>query len=265
MNRPPSPLLQYFADELRRAREAAGMSQEQLASAINFSKSTVAMVETCHRPPKSDFAAGVDRALHADGRFERMREKLLRAEATPEWFRPWVEYEDEATVLRTYELVFVPGLLQTEQYARAVLAGADDVDSMVAARMDRQRILARDRPPQFVVVVDEAVLRRPIGGPEVMRRQLASLAEAAERWIIQVVPQATDYYYPGLDGPFVIATIDGRDVVYIPTGLRGFIADGSEIVAEAKRRWDAIRAEALSRRQSRDLILEVAESWNSSS
>lgn len=260
-----SPLLQYFADELRRARESANLTQEQLGAAINFAKSTVAMVETCQRQPKADFAKAVDKALGTDGRFERIREKLLTATATPDWFRPWVDYEREATVLRSYELAFIPGLLQTEEYARAVLVNSEDVDSVAAARMERQQILSRKKPPQFVAIIDESVLWRPLGGSGVMHRQLRRLAEAASQWIIQVVPQASGYYYPGLDGPLVIATVDGRDVVYTPTGLRGYIIDSPEAVAEAKQRWDAIRAEALSKRQSRDLIMEAAESWSSKS
>jgi hypothetical protein len=93
-----------------------------------------------------------------------------------------------------------------------------------------------------------------------MRSQLNSLAEAAEQWIIQVVPWEVDNYLC-LDGPFVLATVDGTDLVYTPTHLSGYILNTAEAVAEVRRRWDAIRAEALPRRQSKDLILELAGSY----
>lgn len=168
-----SPLQQYFADELRRAREAAGMTQEQLATNMFVSKSLVAMVETGQRVPRPDFAVAADEALSADGRFDRMRERLLRGEATPEWFRPWVDFEQHATTIRAFEPNVVPGLLQTEQYALA-LTGDEDA---TAARMTRQHILAQDNPPDVFDIIDESVLRRQIGSHDVMCEQLLRLAE----------------------------------------------------------------------------------------
>jgi hypothetical protein len=110
----------------------------------------------------------------------------------------------------------------------------------------------------FVALVDEIALRQPIGGDEVMKQQYRSLAEAAERWIIQVVPQMAGMYRR-LDGPFVIATVDGTDHVYTPTQRGGYILDSPEAVAEVKWVWEAIRAEALPKQQTRDLILEMAD------
>lgn len=94
----------------------------------------------------------------------------------------------------------------------------------------------------------------------VMRNQLLSLAEAADRWIIQVVPWEVGSYLC-LDGPFVLATVDGSDLVYTPTHLSGYILNSPEAVAEVRWRWDAIRAETLPRTQSKDLILELANSY----
>lgn len=260
-----SPLLRYFADELRIAREAAGLTQDALANAINFSKSHVGMVETCGRAPKDDFATAVDRVLRTDGRFSRMLDKLLRAEARPEWFRQWEAVEREATALRVYAPLLVPGLLQTEDYARAVLRFVDEpeerLNRRVAARLERQAVISRDPPPELVFVMDERVIRSPVGGVTVMRQQLISLAKAAERTLVQVVPVTAETYH-GLAGPFEIATVDGLDMVYTDTQLRGYVSGHPETVNAAKRRWDAVRAEALPRRASIQKIMEAADSWS---
>lgn len=253
-----SPLQQFFADELRRAREAAGMTQEQLATKMYVSKSLVAMVETGQRAPRRDFATAVDDALGADGRFDRMRERLLRGEATPEWFRPWVDYEQHATTIRAFEPNVVPGLLQTEEYARA-LTGDEDA---TAARLARQRILDQDTPPEVFDIIDESVLHRQIGTLDVMCKQMMRLAEAPVG--VQILPTGADSYL-GVDGSFELATVDGRECVYVHTPARGFVLDSDEIISAVRHRWDVIRGEALPQRQSRELILKAAERWKNDS
>ncbi|MBA0127671.1 helix-turn-helix transcriptional regulator [Haloechinothrix sp. YIM 98757] len=262
-----SPLLQYFADELRIARESAGMTQEQLATCAYVSKSTIAMVETCQRPPKKDLTTALDSTFDTEGRFERMREALLKAEVAPEWFLPWRDREREATALRSYHSGLVEGLLQAPDYIRAVLRADasltdDDVDQRVAARLERQSILAVENPPMLIAVVDEATLRRPVGGPQVMHAQCRYLLEASQRprTLIQVIPLSAGMH-PGLDGPFVIASFDGAGEAVYLDGQRGFIVDRPEVISAVKASWETLRAEALSQRQSADLIAEVAESW----
>jgi transcriptional regulator with XRE-family HTH domain len=255
-----------FASELRHARSVAGLTQEAMAEAINYSPSLVAMVETGRRTPSREFAARADDALKLDGLLGRILGDLLARESTPDWFRPWVEIEREATMLRSYEPLVVPGLLQVPEYARALLRNVGESDdyaeSRVATRMERQDILAGDNPPVLMVVIDEGVLRRPVGGPEVMNRQLRRLADAADRALIQVVPMIATTYV-GLAGPFVIASVDGNDVVYLDTQMRGYVIDSHDMVSLARHRWDQIRAEALPRKASRELILEVAKTWES--
>lgn len=254
------PAAQYFGEELRLAREALGMTQEQLALATNFSKSLVAMVETGRRLPKRDFTIPVDNALKTDGRFERMRNRLLVAEVNPEWFRPWVDYEREATQIRWYEPLLVPGLLQTEEYAWALLADGspDQAESLLAARIERQEVTDR---AQVVVIVDQPVLYRQIGTPGVMQRQVEHLL--ATTATVQVLPpRAATYRH--LLGPFALASVDGSELAYVDTAARGFVLDGpEEVVSRLRQHWELIRAEALPQRQSQELLWEVAESWKS--
>ncbi|MBG6063723.1 helix-turn-helix domain-containing protein [Micromonospora ureilytica] len=264
-----SSMLEHFAEELRLARAANGMSQAALAEALSYSGALVAKVETSERRPSLDFARRCDAVFGADGRFERIQRRISREAVVP-WFRDWAGIEQETTALRWFEPLYVPGLVQTEDYARAILAGAglfaaDEVEQQVTARLDRQGVLTRDRPPLLSVVVDEYVLRRHIGGPEVMREQLrhlVKLGSALPRVRIQVVPLSAGAY-AGLDGPFVIATAaTGEDVVFLDGQRHGQVIDRVEYVRQMVEVWESIRGEALSQQQSLDLIAEVAETWS---
>lgn len=251
--------IRFLSAELRRAREEAGMTQEQLGQAINYSASMVAAVESARRIPKKDFIDRADAVLDTRGLLGRILKELLSEGATPEWFRPWLALEQEATAIWTFEPLAIPGLFQTEAYARAQL---EEDEGQIAARLERQQILTRDNPPppSLVVLLDERVLRYPVGGPEVMKEQLEYLADMAARFIIQIIPVNVGTYRH-LDGSFVIATVDGKELVYVDTPARGFVIEAPETVPGMKRRWDTIRAEALSRGQSMELIREVAEQW----
>src|SRR6266851_6709696 len=175
--------LALFAAELQAARARAGMSRDELAARINYSPSLVGMVESMRRVPRLDFAQRCDDALGTTGTFARLHEHL-RIAPFPSWFRPFVQHEAEAPALRWFEQTLVPGLLQTPEYARAVLstrvgASEDEIDQLVAARMERQAILDRDDPPLLWVVIDEGVLRRPVGSADVMQAQVEHLAAMA--------------------------------------------------------------------------------------
>lgn len=261
------PTQTLFAGELRRARAARGLSQEALGQEISYSASLVAMVEQCRRMPKADFAGRCDDVLHTDVLLGRIREVMLQEALLP-WFREWVAIEQEAATLYSYEPLVVPGLLQTEKYARALHEGAsplvgDAMERQVVARMERQKVLARDEPPQFVAVLDEFVLRRAVGGPKVMGEQLRHLVEMGRRPLthLHIVP-ASAGAYAGLNGAFVIATPrQGDEVAYLDNQLKGHIVARAADVLSLRQTWEAVRAEALPRRQSLDLIAEAAEQW----
>ncbi|MFC4589135.1 helix-turn-helix domain-containing protein [Sphaerisporangium corydalis] len=258
--------LEFFARELRQARESAGLSQAQLATAIvGYSPSFVAMVETSRRVPKPDFAERCDRILDTGGIFSRLVDDLVCRGMPPEWLGKWLTVEAKATSLLSYEPLVIPGLLQTEAYAREVIEHSGrpfDVDDQVEARLARQRILTTDKRPMLVVLLDEGVLRRPVGGPQVMSDQLVHLLDVAERRdvVIQIVPLEVGAY-SGLAGAFVIASFDGGQVVYVDNALSGDVIERSADVVAVRRLWESLRAEALPTKQSIELMAKVAETW----
>ncbi|MFG1779209.1 DUF5753 domain-containing protein [Micromonospora sp. NPDC049051] len=161
------------------------------------------------------------------------------------------------------------GLLQTEAYARAVLAGGGmlreaEIEQRVTSRLARQAVLTRDSPPEVVFVVDEAVLRRRIGSRAVMAEQFAHLLHVTElpQVDIHVVP-ADAGMHAGLAGAFIVVrTPEGGEVAHLDTPLRAHVSDRSEDIDSLQRRWENLRGEALPRKASRELLAEVAESWS---
>ncbi len=260
--------LALFSEELRQARARAGLTQEQVADKIGYSPSLVAHVEAGTRAPSLDFARRGDAALKTGGLFERLQ-PFVRREAYPAWFRDWVDIEREATSLRSWEPLLIPGLLQTEEYARAVVAAAHpasadgEIERLVTARMDRQAILGREDPPLLWVILDEGALIRPVGGAAVMRDQIDRLIVAAwqPRVVFQVVPVDAGAH-PGLDGDFVIASFDGvPDVVYLNNTLAGQVVERADDVARIALLYDILKAEALSPRASVELARKAIERW----
>lgn len=259
--------LALFAEELTAARLSAGLSQEDLAAKLSYSLSLVSMVEGLRRPPTLQFAQQCDRVFATPGTFVRLQ-RFTRTTPLPSWFRPWAEIESVAAQFRSWQPGFVDGLLQTPEYARALLsvrigeAGAD-IDQQVAARMERQEVLRRTNPPLLWVVMDEGVLRRPVGGREVMRGQAERLIEAAAQpnIVIQIIPVAAGAH-DGLNGAFVIASFDdSSSAVYVETALAGMIIERSRDVAALTLTYEGLVAEALPRGASAELIKEVTKTW----
>jgi hypothetical protein len=181
--------------------------------------------------------------------------------ATPPWFRSWVEHEQQAATLRIWQLGVLSGLLQTEQYARAILTvnpgvTEDQVSERLAARLARQAILARDYPPAAWFLVDEAALRRCVGSPEVMAGQLAHLTGVARlpTVTVQVVPSIA---HAGLLGGFAVA----ERAAYVETAVAGQVFEDAEIIAGLLTRFDTLRNEAFRGSESLALIERMCEEW----
>ncbi|WP_214109189.1 helix-turn-helix domain-containing protein [Acrocarpospora catenulata] len=251
-----------LGSEIRKYRMASDMSQEQLAEKINFSAGMVSFVERATRIPSRQFVELCEKALGLNGELLRLW-PLVSMTARPEWFQPWLEIEPDATVIRTWQPNVVPGLLQTEAYARAILSGrprmADDqIEEAVVARLDRQLILDRVTPPMLWAVLDEGVLSRPIGGRDVMREQLEHLIKMSDNRsvTIQVSPMDSRATI-GLEGGFMIAGRPGQpDTVYMEAATLGFVTIEAEKVAKVINLYDALRAEAFPARASIELIKE---------
>ncbi|MGC4879186.1 helix-turn-helix domain-containing protein [Micromonospora sp. DT43] len=261
----PHPLAAFIVGEIRRARGASGMTQEAFGRGAGFSASHVSAVEGETRALTMDFIKGADRAFANGGLFERMVGKL----GAPSWFLPWLDAERVATQLRSWQPSLVPGLLQTEQYARAVIRcddtlSEDEVDKRLAARIDRQAILAQPKAPQFVAVIGEEVLRR--AGEDfrgIMAGQITHLTAMAERpnVSVHIVPGDVSMH-AGLTGPFILArAADGKWVGQLENQLGGLVVSNDDDVATLLSKWETIRNEALPRRQSTDLMKEVVTSW----
>lgn len=259
---PTASPLAYYGYELRRQREAHGLKQGQLGDIIYCTGSLIGQIETTKKVPTRDFSERLDAALGTDGLFSRLVGLVLRSQL-PNWFQPYAEMEAKATYISTYQAQLVYGLLQTEEYARAVLATGmpDDLEGLVAARVERQRILQREQPPLAWVILDEAVLLRPVGGREVMRRQLEHLLEfAVHRWLhVQVLPNATGQH-ASLDGAFNLLRFDDDpDIVYTEDLISGHMTANPETVREAARRYARLQAAALSIEEPASLIARVME------
>nr|WP_230416250.1 helix-turn-helix transcriptional regulator [Micromonospora tarapacensis] len=245
---------------LKRAREAAGLSREEFGKLVGYAPSTIGAFETGERFPQPALVKGADEHLGTGDKFAMLYDMLLlTGDVYKEGFRPWRDAEGEATCIWTYELALIPGLLQTEGYARALL---DNDETEVTSRLARQDIFSRDDPPPptLVALIEERALRTLIGDEEIMREQLDHLVSAAQRHMIQVVPHGTRTYLH-LDGPFAIATVDGRDQAFVETPIQGFVVDDAPVVLDMRRRWDVIRAQAMSAHQSIEYIQEAKGQW----
>jgi transcriptional regulator with XRE-family HTH domain len=258
-----------FGAELRYYRTRTGLSQKDLASRANVSHDVISKIETGERPPAEDFPPRLDAVPDLDtrGALTRLWDHLKKGQKQRlhGWFQEWADIEAQATVLRWYEPLVVPGLLQTEDYARVILSvrpdgSLDDLDEQVAARLARQAALDQPDAPQLWCVLDEGVLHRAIGGSKVMRSQLYRLAEVAEhpKNTIQVIRAAGAH--AGLLGGFIIADVDARPpVAYLETAAEGHVTDSPSVATHVALSFDRHRAEAESWASSRDLIRKVAE------
>lgn len=266
----PANGLQAFAQELRAQREAAGLTQEQLAKLMGYSASVIAKLETCRTIASPQHAAQADAALGTPGTFRRMRQAMINGAYEP-WVRAFLDMEERATVLRNWESLVVPGLLQTEAYARGVIRGARPTDSdaaveqLVAARMTRQAIWDREdpEPPVLSAILGETVLRQRVGDAAVMREQLGRLVESVKnpKITVQVMPFTADAH-PGLLGSFVVASFEnGPDAAYLDSVLDGQVSEQRKQIAQARLLYDTLAREALSPGTSVKMIKKVIQEW----
>jgi transcriptional regulator with XRE-family HTH domain len=263
---PGASLLAFFGAELRRRRLAAGMSQDQLGQAITYSAALVGRIEVGERMPSPDLAQRCDDALTTGGLFAHLRQSMdSDMHAYPAWFREFVEREREAASIKEFSALAIPGLLQTGDYARALFHACkpadtdEEIEQHVAARLERQRILDRIKPPMFWVVVDEGVLRRSVGGGRVFREQLVHLTEIARHpgVVLQVMPFAAGGH-AGLLGEFTLLGLaDGRDIAYTESVESARLIEQPGQVSAFNLAFDMVRAVALSPEASLDFLGEV--------
>lgn len=258
---PPGSFLSYFGDELRLFRERAGLTQGQVGERTWVSGDLISKIERAERVPQADLCAALDELFGSDGHFQRLGERIRRHSGTSSRFRAYLDREPAAVVLNTYEAVFVPGLLQTEDYARAVIESdrptptAEQVQSRLATRLSRADMLSRDDPPQFWAVLWEAVLHVRIGPPETMKAQLGHLLDCAAlpHITIQVLPYTAGAVGPLTSQPFLLASFDdGPDALHIDALPSA--AENPATLGRYRLQFDHLRALALPERESHEMI-----------
>ncbi len=253
--------LDTFGEELRAHRTRAKLQQAEIAPKLFISTSLEGAIENGRRLPKRQTAKLCDELFDAPGTFLRLW-RLVMQRAYPLRFGPYAELEADATRIHVWEMRYVPGLLQTEAYARAAISAgmlredSSVIDEDVEIRMARQEIFSKNDTPLAWFVIDESVLYRSYGGKNVMREQVEKLIAMAAHpgIVIQVMPfNATDH--PGGDGPLIVFEINGSQ----PTGYAegrgsGRLIEGPADVADAIACYDLIRAAALSRSATLELL-----------
>ncbi|MER5221961.1 helix-turn-helix domain-containing protein [Streptomyces flaveus] len=259
---PGASPLDYYGFELRRHREAAGLTQKQLGEIVNYTGSLIGQIETARKLPTPTFSERVDAALGTGGLLTRLVDLVMRSQL-PAWFQQVAELEARAIEICTFQTHMVHGLLQTEAYARAVLGSLDqtDLDDRTAVRMARQRIFEKNEPPVFWAVISEAALHQEIGGPETMRGQLARLLsfEGNPRINIQVLPYSAGAH-AGLTGSYTLFRFaSDPDIVYTEGYGSGHPTANPDTVKDCSLRYDHLQAAALSLRDSAELIRRVME------
>ncbi len=254
------------------------MTCADVARALGCSISKGSRMETGARGLYPDEVAAYLGMLHVPSALREELLALVRDCATPNWWQPragtlptlWPDLmllEADATTLHNYEPLAIPGLLQIPEYTRAVIKATieeiteAEVDRLVAARIARQIILTRHQPLRLEVILDEAVLRRPVGGPQVMARQLRSLAESADKpnVSIQVVPFAAGAS-PGLTGPFLILDYaDQSSLVYLEHRDNTAFLEEESHIRLARMDLRRLRSLAMPTEESARFVIKAAD------
>lgn len=251
----PTPAQAQLAAAVRRYRKEAGITQLGLAERVPCSDKTISAIETGRDRPSEKMIIAIETALGVpSGTLKELHDRA-DSKSLLSWQRAWFIEEHRADGLWTYDLTTIPGLLQIEAYARALLSNND---ALVRARMGRQSILTSDTPPHLSVLIDEMALHREIGGRQVMYDQLNHLATSVSKNLgIRIVSSRRDT--DGLSGAFTIARVDGEKVAYVETGIRGVLTNNPEDIAELEDAWEGISRHAMSQRESLEYIRNTAE------
>lgn len=243
-------------------REAAGYTQKSLAEHFVVGEDHIASIEQGRRPLKMDLAIQLDELLGTNGTLATAVEHMPEVDLIPRWAEEYLDREREAIAISWYESLLVPGLLQTEAYARAVFRSRvpvydeDEIEQLVAARIERREILHRKQPPMASFMIWEAALRDQLGGKDVHAQQLRHLREYAELpgLAVQILPLGRSTH-AGLEGPFILLeTPEHQRLAYTET-QRGshLIADPDE-VAILTQKYAMLRTQALNAEDTRDLL-----------
>ncbi|WP_030251214.1 MULTISPECIES: helix-turn-helix domain-containing protein [unclassified Streptomyces] len=257
----------YFGAEQRRHRETAGLSLVQLAGIVNSSKSTLARIETAELMPPPDLPDRLDAAFGTDKHFHGLYE-LAKREAHPDQYRRFMDFEAQAEVIENYVSQAMPGLLQTKEYARALLScqealPSEQIEERVNARLSRQARLTSDQAPLRWAIIEESVLRRRVGSKECWYNQLALLLEQVDTpdSKVQVLPFSAGPHSL-MGGALTLLTLPQGSVMAYEEGIQvGHLYEDRDSVKKWRRQYEVLRANALPPAASAELIREAMEDY----
>ncbi|SCK42474.1 helix-turn-helix transcriptional regulator [Streptomyces sp. WMMB 322] len=254
--------LRAFGAVLKAFRKRAQLTQDELAARVRYSVQTIASVEQGRRLPPADLVERAEEVLDAFGALRAAARHAVRRPGIASWFREWAKLEEEAVSLCTYECRVIPGLLQTEAYARAVTLNvppppsAEEVRERVTTRLERQQLLRRERPVAFSFIIEQALLERRTGGVEVTRELIGHLLEVAELWNVelQLMPLQQPCH-AGHDGPMqLLETPDHQWLGYTEGQKTGQLLLDRRDVSVLLQRYARMRSQALTPEDSVSLL-----------
>ncbi|SCF56757.1 helix-turn-helix transcriptional regulator [Streptomyces sp. Ncost-T10-10d] len=257
----------FYGSELRRLREAAGLSQSELGDRVFCSGTYIGLFEMAERRPQEDMSRAFDELLGSGEHLQRLC-RLARKSKVASYFADAAELEKRARSIEEYAPMLMPGVLQTRAYATALTRGTmrrtsdEGVERTVSARMERAQLFSCENRPDFWAIIHEAALRVPIGGLPTMRDQLAHLVETARAHphaILQVLPFSAGFH-PFLNTmSSLMQFADAPPVVYTEGAYTGQLVEEAALVAQYRSAYDLARAVALSPEASLALIASAAK------
>src|SRR5919197_823518 len=273
----PTVRRRRLASELRRLREAAGLTIDEVGEKLECSASKISRIETGHVGVTPRDVRDMLELYAIDEDQREALVQLAREARKKGWWHAYNEVftgsfvglESDASSLHAHQALLVPGLLQTEDYTRAVHRAIrpdqpdEEIERRVAARLARQNLLTDPQPPEYWAIIDEAVLHRVVGGPAVMRAQLHHLIDASEHphVTLQVVPFGAGAH-AGMEGPFLILGFPEQadpDVVYVENTTTGSYLEDPSDVYRYTLMFDHLRASALNTSETLRLVREEAD------
>ncbi|MER5358117.1 helix-turn-helix transcriptional regulator [Streptomyces sp. NPDC002785] len=263
-------LFHVIGRQVRLLRERAGLTQREVGDRLGYSEDLIRSLERGRRTPQPEFLDAADDLLEAGGLLRTATEDVARARARarvkhPAWFKDYAKLEHQAVEINFFSTLTVPGLLQTEAYARTTFMSRQPpldettIEQRITARLARQEILTTWPSPMVSAVIDESVLRRAVGGRDVRQGQLKHLQHLSRlrSTTIQVLPMACEDH-TALEGPFILLTPKGRQQLgYVEVqSVNRLITDAEEVRILAAR-YGSVRGQALSPHKSLALIEEL--------
>ncbi|MFD5966776.1 helix-turn-helix domain-containing protein [Streptomyces sp. NPDC060311] len=261
---PGTGVVTAFGRQLKLLRVRAGLERAEFGKRLGYSADTVASIEQGRRIPQARFIEKADEVLGAGGVLTALKEEVGRAQY-PGFFRDAARLESDAHELFLYAVQAVPGLLQTEEYTRALLAmrrpllDEDTIEQRVSARLSRQQTFARWPAPLVSFVIEEAVLRKPFGGKAVLRGVLENILMVGHRRNVEVQVMPNDQEdNAGVDGPFTLITPKkGEQIAYLEVQGRSILVTERDEVRSISARYGIIRSQALTPRESLGFVEKV--------